>query len=74
MAAGRTLLDSNTLAWSVFLGAFGFSYFIYGKKQGRMVPLICGVGLMVVPYFLTSNLLLGIVGIGLIVAPFVYHP
>ena len=52
-------------------GAFGVGYFIYGKKQQKLVPMIAGVLLCVYPYF-TDNLwlLLGI-GAALLAAPFV---
>jgi hypothetical protein len=37
---------------------------MYGKKQQRAVPLLCGILLMVYPYFVPNlwlNLLIGIV-------------
>ena len=40
------------IVWSVFFGAIGVGYFIYGRKQNRIVPLLSGVGLMIVPYFI----------------------
>ncbi|MBS0194534.1 MAG: hypothetical protein JSR34_09820 [Proteobacteria bacterium] len=59
------------LLWGLFFSSFGVGYFIYGKKQRRAVALLCGIGLMVYPYFI-GNLwaMLGI-GIALLVLPFV---
>lgn len=52
-------------------GAIGTGYLIYGKKQARLVPAICGILLIIYPYF-TDNvwILLG-VGAALCAAPFV---
>jgi len=57
--------------WMVLTSAFGFGYFVYGKKQQHWLALICGVALMVFPYFIENlgwSLLLGVV---LIVLPLV---
>jgi len=46
-------VDSEaSIVWSVLFGAIGVGYFIYGRKQNRVVPLLSGIGLMVVPYFI----------------------
>jgi len=52
-------------------GVFGVAYFVYGKRQAKLVPLIAGVLLCVYPYFLESVLWLSVVGILLLAAPFV---
>ncbi len=59
---------------NVVAGAFGFGYFIYGKKQGRPIPLIAGVLLCVYPYFVSSTLWLLLIGVILIVVPLVIRP
>jgi hypothetical protein len=46
-------MDSeSSIVWSMFFGAIGVGYFIYGRKQKRLVPFISGIALMVVPYFI----------------------
>lgn len=62
-------MDANTLFVGMIAGAFGTGYFIYGKKQQKPVPMVCGVLLAVYPYF-TDNVwvLLG-VGLALCLAP-----
>ena len=35
----------------MFFGAIGVGFFIYGRRQKRVVPAISGIALMVVPYF-----------------------
>ena len=43
--------SESSLIWSMFFGAIGVGFFIYGRKQKRIVPFISGVALMAVPYF-----------------------
>jgi hypothetical protein len=47
-------MDSGTLMASLLFGLIGMAMFMYGKKAGRLVPLIVGVVLMVVPYFIAN--------------------
>jgi hypothetical protein len=43
-----------TLLWGVVFGAIGSGYFLYGKRQAALVPLACGLLLMVFPYFISN--------------------
>jgi hypothetical protein len=52
-------------------GSVGLGYFVYGKKQKAMLPLCCGLGLMVFPYFTTNVYLLVLVSMVLIALPFI---
>ncbi len=58
-----------SLIWGILFGSFGFAYFIYGKKQKKIIPLLCGLGLMLFPYFVTNVTLIVIIGILLVVMP-----
>jgi hypothetical protein len=44
--------SESGLIWSMFFGAIGVGFFMYGRRQKRLVPAISGIGLMVVPYFI----------------------
>jgi hypothetical protein len=57
------------LALNLLLGAFGLAYFVYGKKNGAIVPLICGVCLMIFPYVIPGLMPLLLVGLILILLP-----
>ena len=57
------------LLWSLLFGAFGFAYFMYGRKQKAVVPLFCGLALMIFPYFVANTIILFVVGAVLIGAP-----
>jgi hypothetical protein len=63
-------MDTSTLMWGVILGAIGLGFFIYGKKQKAIVPLISGVGLMVFPYFTSNVFILVATGVIFIALPF----
>jgi hypothetical protein len=59
-----------TLIWGMLFGAIGVGYFVYGKRQAMIVPLVCGIGLMVYPWFVSGALLTVVVGIVLMVVPY----
>ena len=52
-------MDTSTLLVWVIAGAFGMGYFVYGKKQARAVPLIAGILLMIIPYFIADFWIIG---------------
>lgn len=60
------------LLWGVVFGSVGLAYFVYGKKQQRFVPLLCGIALMAFPYFISNTVLLVIVGLLLSAVPYVF--
>ena len=61
----------NSLIVGVIAGAIGMGYFIYGKRQIRIVPMVAGALLCVYPYFVDNLLWLSLIGLVLVVAPFV---
>lgn len=52
-------------------GAFGMAYFMYGKKQQMFVPMITGFALCIYPYFTDNLVLQCVIGILLLIVPFV---
>lgn len=46
------------------------AYFVYGKRQTKITPMIAGVMLCIYPYFIDSLLWLCVVGGMLLIAPF----
>ncbi|MBL0141978.1 MAG: amino acid transport protein [Betaproteobacteria bacterium] len=54
-------MSTSLLIFGVLFSAIGLGYFLYGKKQRSVVPLLCGLALMVVPYFISSTTLLVVV-------------
>jgi len=51
----------------MLFGSLGLGYFAYGVKQRAIVPLVCGVVLVGLPYFV-SNLMLMIVSGFMVIA------
>ena len=51
-------MNPSTLFWGVIFGSLGFGYFVYGKKQGVFVPLLSGIGLIVLPYLVANVIVL----------------
>ena len=60
----------NSLIVGIIAGAIGVGYFIYGKRQAKFTPLLAGVLLCIYPYFTDSLLWLSVIGVALVVAPF----
>ena len=58
------------LLWGLLFGSIGLGFFIYGRKKGAAVPLICGLALMVFPYFVPNVYLLVGIGVLLIAIPY----
>ncbi|MCE9618476.1 MAG: hypothetical protein K8R92_01025 [Planctomycetes bacterium] len=63
--------DPTSLAINIFAGIVGLAYIIYGKKEQKLIPLVSGFGLIVLPYVIESNTILIAVCAGLAIAPFV---
>ncbi|MCX7099435.1 MAG: hypothetical protein NTV43_16180 [Methylococcales bacterium] len=58
------------LLWGLLFGSIGLGFFVYGKKQGRLIPFVCGVALMVYPYFVPNELAMVITGVVLVAIPY----
>ena len=62
--------STAVLMWGMLFGAIGFGFFLYGKKQRAVVPLITGIVLCVFPYFIENVYVL--VGVGLLLVAIPY--
>ncbi len=49
-------LDANSLLASMLVSSIGFVLFFYGKRMQRGPQLVCGLVLMIYPYFLSAVL------------------
>ncbi len=63
-------MSESSLLWGVLFGAIGLGYFVYGKKQRAVVPLVCGVALMVLPYLVSGAWLLVALGAAIAAVPY----
>ena len=64
-------MDTNLLMASLLFGSIGAGMLMYGKKAGRPVPMIAGLALMLIPYFIPNLVILSIVCCGLTALPWV---
>lgn len=71
MPRGERGMDSEAaILWGLLFGSIGLGFLIYGRRQRRVVPLVCGLALMMYPYFVSSTLLLVLIGVVLIAIPY----
>ena len=63
-------MSTAALLWSLVFGSIGFGFFLYGKKPHAVVPLVCGLGLMTLPYVVSNLLLLITLGVTFIILPY----
>jgi len=66
----ETAVNTSWILWGWLFGSVGFGFFVYGKKQKAVVPLVCGLALMVFPYFIANTILLVAMGAALMALPY----
>ncbi len=64
------MMDTSALVLGMLFGAIGLGFFVYGKKQHAIIPLVCGIALMVFPYFVSNLLIMIVSGVALIALPY----
>ena len=64
-------MNTSTLIWGVIFGSIGLGFFVYGKKQKAIIPLLSGIGLMIVPYFISNMYILILSGIIMVALPYI---
>jgi hypothetical protein len=64
--------NTSQLFWGLIFGSIGLGFFVYGRKQRAVIPLVCGVTLMVYPYFVSNTILMVLIGALLCATPFLY--
>jgi hypothetical protein len=63
-------VDTSSLLWGLLFGSIGVGYLVYGRRQGAVVPLVCGIALMVYPYFVSNTIALVAIGAVLMAVPY----
>lgn len=66
----QNTMNATQLFLGVIFGSIGLGYFMYGKKQKMTVPLVCGLVLMIYPYFTESTTLLSVIGVIISILPY----
>jgi hypothetical protein len=65
--------DATSLMLSVFFGALGAGYVMYGRKQRALPPFLSGVALIVFPYLVTGSLMTLLVGTAIAAVPYFWR-
>ena len=65
------LFNPSFLFASLLWGSIGVGYFVYGKRQQSLSPMVAGIVMIAVSYFVGSALLMSLICILLIVAVYV---
>ena len=60
----------SQLVWVILFGALGLGFFTYGRKQKAVVPLITGISLFIIPYFISNLYVLVFAGAALVALPY----
>jgi len=60
----------SSFFWGLLFSSAGIGFIMYGKKQRAVVPLVCGLSLMIIPYFISNTILLVTIGSILIALPY----
>ena len=60
------MFSANFLFASLVWGSVGVGYFIYGKRQGAWVPMVAGVLMVAISYFVGSAVLMSLLCIALV--------
>ncbi len=63
-------MNTTQLLLGLIFSCIGLGYFLYGKKQKVIVPLICGLVLMIFPYFVENITLLSVIGVLVSILPY----
>jgi predicted membrane protein len=65
-------VDVGVLLWGLLFSSIGLGFFLYGRKQRAVVPLVCGLVLMIYPYFIPNVLALVAIGVVLTAVPYFF--
>jgi hypothetical protein len=63
-------VNTATLLWGLLFGSIGLGFFVYGRRQKAVVPLLAGLALMIFPYFISNTIALVTLGIVLMAIPY----
>lgn len=70
---GEVALNASMLWWGLLFGSIGLGFFVYGRKQRAIVPLVCGIALMAFPYFVNGTAWLLVIGAALMAIPYFFR-
>ncbi|MDB5294030.1 MAG: hypothetical protein JWO31_13 [Phycisphaerales bacterium] len=66
-------MDATSLILSLLFGMVGTGFVMYAKNAAKLVPAVAGIGLMVIPFFISDVVVMAIVCVAITCVPFVYR-
>ena len=66
-------MNAGVLLWGLLFSSIGLGFFLYGRKQRAVVPLVCGLVLMIYPYFIPNVIALVAIGAALTAVPYFFR-
>jgi hypothetical protein len=66
-------MSDSRLLWGLLFSSVGVGFFLYGKRQRSVVPLLCGLALCIYPYFVANAIATVAVGIALASIPYFFR-
>jgi hypothetical protein len=66
-------MSTGVLLWGLLFSSIGLGFFLYGKKQRAVVPLVCGIVLMIYPYFIANVTVLIVIGVVVAAVPYFFR-
>jgi hypothetical protein len=66
-------VNESNLLWGLLFSSVGVGFFLYGKRQRSPVPLVCGLALIIYPYFVGNLIAMIAIGIALAAIPYFFR-
>ena len=63
-------METSALLWGLLFSSIGVGYLVYGRRQRAAVPFLCGLTLVIYPYFVSNTILLVVAGVVLMAIPY----
>lgn len=67
------VVNESNLLWGLLFSSVGVGFFLYGKRQRSPVPLVCGLALIIYPYFVGNLIAMIAIGIALAAIPYFFR-
>lgn len=63
-------MNAPLLFLGLIFSSVGLGYCVYGRRQRALVPFLCGLALLVIPYLMANALALAAAGALIAAVPF----
>ncbi|MEZ5535895.1 MAG: hypothetical protein R3F02_09735 [Thiolinea sp.] len=67
------MMESASFWWGFLFSFIGMGFLMYGRRERSATALACGLGLVIYPYFVSSSLLMVLIGCAFCALPALIH-